>query len=410
MGLPAFNAISAVDSNVCWVAGEHRLLVRTTDGGENWYWSDNGLDPDGYGAVFAKSASVAWTASYTGKIYQTIDSGKTWALQYSYPGPGATFFDAIYFWDDQNGIALGDPPLYPAACRFLILRTTNGGAVWTPDTSGVPIVTNQYGFTMDFDVTGDHFWFGSSTSPISPGDTTIQTIIGHSSDRGATWETLYAPPSFGNVEVAFSDSLNGLITGGARHIARTTDGGKSWQMRYTGVGFQSEFLKGSGTVWSSGDHLFRSDDYGTSWNDLGQIANPQVTGFSVVDANNVWACGFDYLILRTGVGGGTSGVENAGNTPPLPSTFSVEQNYPNPFNPATTIKYRLETSQSVRLVIYDALGREIRTLLNETQRAGWHLVTWDGRDWSGSVVATGVYVYRLEGSNEMQSRKMLLVK
>ncbi len=408
-GLPSFYAVSAVDSNVCWVAGDRTLIVRTTNGGRSWYWSENGLAGDTYTAVFARSAALAWTGSVSGKIYCTIDSGKTWTLQYTYPGPGATDFDAIYFWDDQNGIAMGDPPLYPASSRFFIARTTNGGALWTQDTTGVPVVTNQYGFNMDFAVTGNHFWFGS-TNGQGLGDTTVQHIIGHSSDRGLTWETINAPPTFGNPFVAFSDSLNGIIMGFNGHIARTTNGGKNWQMRYNGIGFQAGFLKGTGTVWSGGGHLFRSNDYGTSWADQGQAANPGITGFSVVNANCVWACGFDYLVLRTNTGGGATSVQEFKNQSSSPSSFNLEQNYPNPFNPTTSIKYRVDNAQRIRLVIYDEVGREIRVLLDENQTEGWHLANWNGRNNSGEVVSTGVYFYRIEGSTETETKRMIMLK
>jgi flagellar hook assembly protein FlgD len=95
---------------------------------------------------------------------------------------------------------------------------------------------------------------------------------------------------------------------------------------------------------------------------------------------------------------------------PVPSSFELMQNYPNPFNPVTTIKYRLEESGQVRLTIYDELGREIRTLMDQRQNAGWHQVSWDGRDNVNRVVATGTYFYTLKGTSSMQAKKMILLK
>ncbi len=93
-----------------------------------------------------------------------------------------------------------------------------------------------------------------------------------------------------------------------------------------------------------------------------------------------------------------------------PQDFGLFQNYPNPFNPATSIKYRIPRAQKVRLTVYNLLGQEVRTLLNEKLQAGVHLAQWDGRDNSGRSVASGTYIYRLETEDFLQARKMVLVK
>ena len=98
-----------------------------------------------------------------------------------------------------------------------------------------------------------------------------------------------------------------------------------------------------------------------------------------------------------------------------PGEFSLAQNYPNPFNPSTTIKYALspwervsrQESGRVRvtLKVYDVLGREVSTLVNETQSPGRYSVVW-----SAAGVASGVYVYRLRSTNATITRKMLLMR
>ena len=85
-------------------------------------------------------------------------------------------------------------------------------------------------------------------------------------------------------------------------------------------------------------------------------------------------------------------------------------NYPNPFNPSTTIHFTLPEPSSVRLTIYNALGQEVRTLLNTAQEAGEYTVQWDGRDARGQVVSTGVYLYRLQAGLNVAIRKMVLAK
>ena len=93
-----------------------------------------------------------------------------------------------------------------------------------------------------------------------------------------------------------------------------------------------------------------------------------------------------------------------------PLRFEVEQNYPNPFNPSTTIRYTLEDASDVRLTIYNTLGQEVRALVNATQSAGVQSVQWDGRDASGKLVATGLYLYRLEAGPHVAVRKMIFAK
>ena len=100
------------------------------------------------------------------------------------------------------------------------------------------------------------------------------------------------------------------------------------------------------------------------------------------------------------------------STVDLPSTASVlRQNYPNPFNPATTIAFDLAEGRTVTLSIHDASGRLIRTLLNgETRASGRQLVEWNGCDESGRSAAAGVYFYRLDAGDFIESRKMVLLK
>jgi hypothetical protein len=100
--------------------------------------------------------------------------------------------------------------------------------------------------------------------------------------------------------------------------------------------------------------------------------------------------------------------ESAG--PPIPDSYALSQNRPNPFNPSTTIQYALPHSGEVRLVIYNVLGQEIRTLVNGLQQAGYYTMTWDGRDNAGRVAGSGVYLYRITAGAFQQTRRMTLLK
>jgi hypothetical protein len=89
----------------------------------------------------------------------------------------------------------------------------------------------------------------------------------------------------------------------------------------------------------------------------------------------------------------------------LPTAYALEGNYPNPFNPVTTLRYALPEAATVRLVVYDLLGREVARLVEGVQQAGHHAVAFDG-----SGLASGVYLYRLEAGTFVQTRRMTLVK
>ena len=96
--------------------------------------------------------------------------------------------------------------------------------------------------------------------------------------------------------------------------------------------------------------------------------------------------------------------------PTVPTEFTLEQNFPNPFNPTTTIGYNLKENATVKLTVYDVLGRVVKTLVNGRQTAGYRTVQWDGRNENGEQVKSGVYVYVLEANGFRDMKKMILVK
>lgn len=96
--------------------------------------------------------------------------------------------------------------------------------------------------------------------------------------------------------------------------------------------------------------------------------------------------------------------------PKLPSKFLLGQNYPNPFNPKTEIPFSLTAKTQVSLVVFNVLGQQVRTVLDEVLPAGEHTAVWDGRDNDGNSVTTGVYFYRLQAGSIDQVKKMVLLK
>lgn len=94
----------------------------------------------------------------------------------------------------------------------------------------------------------------------------------------------------------------------------------------------------------------------------------------------------------------------------LPDDFVLHQNYPNPFNPTTTISFAIQKTGAVSLSVYTLLGQEVVSLLKGDYTPGTHQVQWNGRDQAGNLVASGVYLYRLQVGSEVQTRQMILLK
>lgn len=94
----------------------------------------------------------------------------------------------------------------------------------------------------------------------------------------------------------------------------------------------------------------------------------------------------------------------------IPASVELHQNYPNPFNPTTTIRYNLPRNAKISLKVYNVLGETIRTLVDDLQSAGSKSVVWDGRNDYGKTVSSGIYFYRLQSKNSVQTKKMMLLK
>jgi len=94
----------------------------------------------------------------------------------------------------------------------------------------------------------------------------------------------------------------------------------------------------------------------------------------------------------------------------LPEDFVLHQNYPNPFNPTTQIRYDLPEEELVSITIYDVMGRNIRTLMNVNQNAGYHSIQWDAKNDIGEGVSAGMYIYVIQAGDFRAMKKMVLLK
>ena len=108
-------------------------------------------------------------------------------------------------------------------------------------------------------------------------------------------------------------------------------------------------------------------------------------------------------------GGGTVNVIE-GEFGETPTKYSLNNNYPNPFNPVTTLRYDLSENGLVNITIYDMLGREVKTLINQTQDAGYKSVIWDATNDYGKPVSAGIYLYQIQAGEYISTKKMVLLK
>jgi photosystem II stability/assembly factor-like uncharacterized protein len=345
------HGVSFINAYTGTVVGESGKIFQTTDGGATWTCD----------TFFNNLSAVSFTDANTGTavgvlaMLRTTNGGVTWTSQSS----GATYsLRGVFFTDANTGTAVG---LFAP-----ILRTTNGGGTWTSDSS----------WWTHYCLYGVSFTDANTGTIVGPGliscnngnCDTLDAVILRTTNGGVTWTSQSSGTRTSLIAVSFTDANTGTAVGGDGTILRTTNGGATW------------ISQSSGTT------------------DL-------LTGVSFTDANTGTAVGNNGTILRTTTGGVTGVKDNPNLIAQIPNQFALEQNYPNPFNPTTTISYQLPAIATVELKIFDVLGRDVQTLVNERQSAGIHSVIFDARD-----LSSGVYFYRLQAGNYRASKKLLLLK
>lgn len=232
--------------------------------------------------------------------------------------------------------------------------------------------------------------------------------IHRSSDGGDTWQAVYRdPPSFtGSLIMDISSNAWGDVFAASlwNGIIRSTDNGASWSVTnssLTNVNCLAVNSRGYFFAGQQEGEILYSPDRGETWTRIG----------SGLMNNRIWSIAFDANDLA--YAGDDSGrvfrsarptvIENSVDG--LMAYFTLAQNHPNPFNPSTTISFSLPRASFVTLKIYNLLGEETATLMNEQCAAGEHRVQWQPQD-----LPSGVYVYRLQAQGFSQSRKLVLLR
>lgn len=279
----------------------------------------------------------------------------------------------------------------------MIISTTDGGFTWTNQVSG----TTKSLFNV--------FFSDANTGTAVGADGTVL----HTTDGGrSNWVSQSSGTLSYLSGVSFIDANIGVVVGSEGTILHTTDGGTTWVSQSSGT---TAYLLGMSFIDAnieiavgSGGTILRTTDGGASWRSQSSGTANSLYGVQFTDYNTGWVVGTYGTILHTTNGGVTFAREENVNV--ILKEFSLAQNYPNPFNPTTKIKYEIpdqvrNDNIKVQLKVYDVLGKEVVTIVNEYKPAGKYET-----EFNADNLASGVYFYRLQAGLFIQTKKMLLLK
>ena len=411
---PNINSISVVDQNIIWAACDANRLYKTTNGGTSWLLRNAGLPTGNLYGISALDTTTCWVGTVSGSIYKTTDGGTTWVLQFSLSG---SFTNGIKMYNANYGVYYGDPTGSGQPYQFRY--TTNGGTNWLLSPTA-PIAGNEFGVVNAWDwIDTTRFWIGSANLAASATNAKVYKTT--SGFGGGNWSSVNVSGTGGAQglyfqAVAFADANNGMVGSNGGDIRKTTDGGLTWQNVTNPPGFTTfaainfhGMKDGSNAIRVSlsdgvAYKVYKTTNLGTAWSEevlpaLGQTNGVQHMQF--INSNLGFAGGNLGVFMRFG---NPSGINTLNNK--LPEGFELGQNYPNPFNPSTKINFSIPVSANVSLKIFDAVGREVATVLNEFVNAGNYTADFI----APASMNSGVYFYTLSAGEFKQTKKLLLVK
>jgi photosystem II stability/assembly factor-like uncharacterized protein len=248
-----------VSDKVIWASGSRGTVIHTSDGGNSWTVDTiPGAGKFDVRSIHGRSERVAHAAATAGRIWRTVDGGKTWSLRFQATDT-SVFLDAISFWDDRRGVALGDP----IEGRFLILVTDDGGESWRE----APEASRPAAFA------GEAAFAASATSLVTMGRGLVWIGSGgkaarvhRSRDYGKSWQVSETPLQSGGgatgiFSLAFADSLSAVAVGGDYRFADSSrasaalsrDGGVTWM---AASAMPRGYRSGAALLWRPGARPF----------------------------------------------------------------------------------------------------------------------------------------------------------
>ncbi len=366
-------------------------IFRSTDDGQSWAQIDSGLTNLFINKLavigsdlYAGTENGLFLSKNNGAIWFEIDSGLSNKTVYSIiKTPSAT--DSL------------KTNLFAGTWGDGIFLSQNDGTSWTQVDSGLTD-WNIYSIVTTPST------FGAGTPNIFAGSYGGGIFL--STNNGTSWTAV----NKGITCRTITDLVTCPVVGGTGGINIyaiaygfglffSTNNGKNWASMIVGSGTSdcTSFIVNSsigGTnffVGSWGDGVLMSTNYGKQWNDVNSgLSNTRVLSLCV-SGKYLFAGTTGHGIWRRPLSDMNTGIQNTQNT--SPHCFKLNQNYPNPFNPTTTISFSLPSRSFVSLKVFDALGREVSTLVSEELPTGNY-----SRVWNAEKLSSGVYFYRLSAS------------
>ena len=397
------NGVSFRDSLHGWAVGNNGIILRTTNGGNNWSPQVSAVRSSLRSVSFCDTMN-GWAVGDEGAVIATSNGGEKW--QFINQDTSINSYNLkVQCVSPTTAVIFNTRWEFDIFVDYRVWITSDAGTNWTE------IAPQPYYYTRWFDI---HFVSDSSgfISGIS-GNLYEKLIVVRTNDGGLTTDTSYInwKVQGGLKRIYFKNSMEGWLLGDS--IYHSIDSGVNWKGIITNDFNTSKDLIMFGdtgyVVHFLGD-IFQTTDGGYTWNEQSSGENP-INDIDFVNSKVGWAVGTNGTILNTG---GITGInDNDINSSPM--HFMLYQNYPNPFNPTTKIKYTVPNvgnsfMKFIKIKVYDILGNEIATLVNEEKPVGNYEVEFNARSYGGSNLASGVYFYRMQAGNFFKTRKFILIK
>lgn len=368
-GLANIDALSFTTQGDRFFAGLYQSGVYfSTNNGASW--TQTSLNNRSIYSLAANENNIFAGAGGTYGVYLSTDNGASWT-QTSLNG----YVKAIAI--NGNNIFAGD---YNSTGVYL---STNNGTSWTQTSLNNRIINALA-------VSGNYIFAGTNTHGVYV-----------STDNGGNW----TQTSLNGATRSLAMNGNYIFAGNQVPTAVyvSTDNGTSWtqtSLNYRNI--LSLAAIGNSVFAGTGNYgVYVSNDNGASWTQRNEGLG-DITAWSLSTLNNYIFAGTWYSVYRRPLG------ELTGIRPistEIPNQFSLSQNYPNPFNPNSKIKMQIAKLAEAKLVIFDILGREVVTLVNEELKPGTYEVDFDGTNYP-----SGVYYYKLSAGKYTETKKMVLIK
>jgi len=382
------------------------LWLHSTANGDTWEpmaWYPGG----GYAGRLCAGQNSSVLCGTTSGIYRSTTLGTTWETHVLRD----TGITVLVAGADDKLYAGTAPPLPANTWRGSVVRSTDNGVSWTQCAPAwAPTSIEAIAATMQGTL------FVAQTSHI-----TLAGSIARSTDSGTHWttvkefahDTMVVSLGIGPSGSIFAGTMNPFASGGtAGGILKSTDGGTTWNWAnagFPGAGVYAFSSLQPNCIFAATRGVYYSVDDGSSWHRV-STGLPDTSVYALAaSARDLFAATRGSGLWRIPLSTATA-VEIP--QPGAPDQYALMQNYPNPFNPTTAIEFtvgvvsgRSPVASTVRLAVYDMLGREVAVLVDEKKEPGTYQVRFDA-----SGLATGMYVYRLSIGDFVESRKMLIVR